>query len=104
MLYVVELTKPLDLVIGDVGRERPDVHCPTEYVEWLRGSIRDAHAIARANLKKAAKCQKKVMVKPVDPLCSGEETGCGVFIHLSAVVNYATETEGHGWCWRIQVL
>ncbi len=30
-----------------------------EYVEWLRGSIRDAHAIARANLKKAAKRQKK---------------------------------------------
>ncbi len=50
---------PLDLVIGDVGRERPDVYCPTEYVEWLRGSIRDAHAIARANLKKAAKHQKK---------------------------------------------
>ncbi len=28
-------------------------------MEWLRGSIRDAHAIARANLKKAAKQQKK---------------------------------------------
>ncbi len=63
MLYVVELTKPLDLVIGDVGRERPDVHCPTEYVEWLRGSIRDAHAIARAKLKKAAKHQKKTYGK-----------------------------------------
>ena len=59
MLYWVEMTMPLDLVIGDVGRERPDVHCPTEYVEWLRGSIRDAHAIARGNLKKAAKRQKK---------------------------------------------
>ncbi len=58
MLYGVKMTMPLDLVIGDVGRERPDVHCPTEYVEWLRGSIRDANAIARANLKKAAKCQK----------------------------------------------
>ncbi len=29
MLYGVEMTMPLDLVIGDVGRERPEVHCPT---------------------------------------------------------------------------
>ncbi len=28
-------------------------------MEWLRRSIRDAHAIARTNLKKAAKCQNK---------------------------------------------
>ncbi len=59
MLYGVEMTMPLDLVIGDIGQGQPDVHCPTEYLEWLRGSIRDAYAIARANLKKAAKCQKK---------------------------------------------
>ena len=59
MLYGVEMTMPLDLVISDVGREWPDVHCPTEYVEWLCGSIRDAHAIARMNLKKSAKRQKK---------------------------------------------
>ncbi len=59
MLYGVEMSMPLDLVIGDVGRERPDVHCPMEYVEWLRGSIRHAHAIARTNLKKAGKSQKK---------------------------------------------
>ncbi len=72
---------PLDLVIGDVGREWPDIHCPTEYVEWLCGSIRDAHAIARTNLKKAAKHEKrKVMVKPVNLLCSGEETRCGVSV------------------------
>ncbi len=55
MLYGVEMTMPLDLVIGDVGWEWPDVHCPTEYVRWLR----DAHAIAKTNLKKAAKRQKK---------------------------------------------
>ena len=47
-----------DLVIGDIGREWSDIYCPTEYVEWLHGSIRDAHAIARTNLKKAAKRQK----------------------------------------------
>ncbi len=28
-------------------------------MEWLKGSIRDAHTIARENLKKAAKRQKK---------------------------------------------
>ncbi len=27
------------------------VHCPLEYVEWLRRSIRDAHVMARPNLK-----------------------------------------------------
>ncbi len=50
---------PLDLVNGDLGREQPDVHCSTGYVEWLCGLIRDAHTIARTNLKKAAKRQKK---------------------------------------------
>ncbi len=59
MLYGVEMTMALDLVIGDDGRERPHVHCPMEYMEWLQRSIRDVHAIARANLKKAAKRQKK---------------------------------------------
>ena len=53
------MTMPLDLVIGDVDREWPDLHCPTEYVEWLRRSFRGAHAIASTNLKKAAKRQKK---------------------------------------------
>ncbi len=50
---------PTDLGIGEVRRQRPDVHCPVEYVEWLCGSIRDAHNLARANLKKAAKRQKR---------------------------------------------
>ncbi len=51
MVYGVEMTLPIDLVIG--------VHCPIEYVKWLCGSIWDAHAIARANLKKTVKRQKK---------------------------------------------
>ncbi len=42
-----------------MGQERPAVHCPCEYVEWLRGSLRDAHTLAQANLKKAAKHQKR---------------------------------------------
>ncbi len=59
MVYGVEMTMPIDLVIGEVGRQRPEVHCPVEYLEWLLGSIRDAHTLARANLKKAAKWQKR---------------------------------------------
>ncbi len=59
MVYGVEMTMPIDLVIGEVGQQRPNVHCPVEYVEWLKGSIRDAHTTARENLKKAAKRQKK---------------------------------------------
>ncbi len=59
MVYGVEMTMPIDLVIGEVGQQRPNVHCPVEYVEWLKGSIRDAHTLARENLKKATKRQKK---------------------------------------------
>ncbi len=59
MVYGVEMTMPIDLVIGEVRRQRPEVHCPLEYVKWLRCSIRDAHTLARANLKKAAKQQKR---------------------------------------------
>ncbi len=59
MVYGAEMTMPIDLLIGEVGKQRPEVHCPVEYVEWLRGSIRDAHTLARANLKKAAKRQKR---------------------------------------------
>ncbi len=32
MLYGVEMTMLLDLVIGEVGRQKMDVHCPIEYV------------------------------------------------------------------------
>ncbi len=104
MLYGVEMTMPLDLILSDIGSERPDIHCPTEYVGWLRGSIGDAHVIARTNLKKAANAKRKVMAKPVEPLCSSEETGCGMSTPLLVEVSYTTETEGHGWCWQRQVL
>ncbi len=49
MLYGMEMTMPLDLVIGEVGRQKPDVHYPIEYVEWLHASLRDAHTVTRAN-------------------------------------------------------
>ena len=76
MLYDVEMTMPLDLVICNVDREWPGVHCPTEYVEWLSGSIRDAHAIARTLdrtskiLKRLQNDKRKVMAKPVELLYS----------------------------------
>ncbi len=59
MVYGVEMDMPVDLVFGEVGWERPAVHCPCEYVEWLRGSIKDAHTSARTNLKKVNKRQKR---------------------------------------------
>ncbi len=46
IVYGVEMTMPIDLVIIEVGQQWPEVYCPIEYVEWLRGSIWDAHAIA----------------------------------------------------------
>ena len=49
----------LDLVIGEVGRWKPEVHCLNEYVEWLRASRRDEHSVASTNLKKSAKRQKR---------------------------------------------
>ncbi len=59
MVYGIAINLPVDLLFGEMGRERPTVHCPCEYMEWLRSSLRDAHTLAWANLKKAAKRQKK---------------------------------------------
>ncbi len=59
MVYGIEINLPVDLVFGEMGQERPAVHCLCEYVEWLRSSLRDTHTLARANLKKAAKRQKR---------------------------------------------
>ncbi len=55
MVYGVKMFMPIVLVVGEVGQQWPNVHCPVEYVEWLKGSIWDAHALARENLKEAAK-------------------------------------------------
>ncbi len=59
MLHGVEIVMPLDLVTGEVGQQKPEVHCPNEYVEWLHTSLRDVHTVARTNLKKSAKQQKR---------------------------------------------
>ncbi len=61
MSYGVEMTMPLDLFISDIGRERPGLHCSTDYMQWLCKSNRDAHAMARTNCTKVAVqlCQKE---------------------------------------------
>ncbi len=32
IVYGTEMHLPVDLVFGGMGRERPEVHCPYEYV------------------------------------------------------------------------
>ncbi len=99
MVYGVVMTMPIDLVVSEVGQQRPNVHCPVQYVEWLKGSIWDAHTLAKENLKKAAKRQKKAMVKPVEMFVFNMETGFGAFTLPLTVLNCIIRTGAHGWCW-----
>ncbi len=73
---------PLDLVIGEVGRQKPEVHCPNEYVEWLHDSLRDTHTVTRANLKKYA---NEVMAK----LC--------LFRMCACLMTYYCSVSGTSW-------
>ncbi len=70
MLYGTETTMELDLVIGEVCWQWPEVHCPNEYVEWLCASIRTVHTISKANLKSLPDSRREAMVKLVTPLNS----------------------------------
>ncbi len=47
MVYGVEMTLPLDLMLGDTGPEQPEQECPYEYVEWIKDSLCRAHSRAR---------------------------------------------------------
>ncbi len=58
MVYRVEMTHPLDLMLGDTGPEKPEQECPYEYVEWIKDSLHHAHSRARKTLKTSAKCQR----------------------------------------------
>ncbi len=104
MVYGVEMTMPIDLVIGKVGRQRPEVHCPVEYVEWLRGSIRDAHTLARANLKKAAKRQKRGYGEASHDTFFQRGDWVWQVYPQPVVVNPAIKIGGPGWCWLKLVL
>ncbi len=59
MVYRVEMTLPLDLMLGDTGPEQPEQECPYEYVEWIKDSLRRAHGRARKTLKTSAKRQRR---------------------------------------------
>ena len=55
MVYGVEMTLSLDLMLGDTGPEQPEHECPYEYVEWIKDSLRRAHSRARKTLETSAK-------------------------------------------------
>ncbi len=38
MVYAVEMSLPLDLMLGDTGPEQPEHECPYKYVEWIKDS------------------------------------------------------------------
>ncbi len=57
MVYGLEMTLPLDLMLGDTGPEQPEQECPYEYVEWIKDSLRLAHSRARKTLKTSARHQ-----------------------------------------------
>ncbi len=97
MLYWAKMTMPIDLAIGEVGRQRPDVHCPVEYVEWL---IPEPEPILRKLLNR----RREAMARPVVTLVFNVATGFGEFILQSVVVNFAIKIGGPGWCWLKLVL
>ncbi len=58
MLYGVEMTMPLDVVIGEVGRQKPDVQALSSM--WNGYTLLlEMPTVTRANLKKSAKRQKR---------------------------------------------
>ncbi len=57
MVYGIEMTLPLDLMLADTGPEQDAHECPYEYVEWIKDTLRRAHDRARKTLKTSAKRQ-----------------------------------------------
>ncbi len=58
MVYGIEMTLPLDLMLGDTGPEQAAKECPYEYVEWISDSLRQVHECVRRMLKTSAKHQR----------------------------------------------
>ena len=58
MLYGREMTMPIDLQY-DIGTRASPPQCPAAYVEWMRLSLINCHAIARKQLDSSALRQKK---------------------------------------------
>ncbi len=57
MVYVIEMTLPLDLMLGDTGPDQPAHECPYEYMEWIKDSLCRTHNKARKTPKTSAKRQ-----------------------------------------------
>ncbi len=39
MVYGIEMTFPLDFMLGDTGQEQANDNCPYQYVEWIKDSL-----------------------------------------------------------------
>ena len=64
MVYRVEMTPPLDLMLGDTGPEQADRECSYEYVEWIKDSLRRGHNRACKTLKTSAKHRRREYGEP----------------------------------------
>ena len=58
MMFGVENSMPIDVMAGIPPGPQSDASCPTEYVEWLRGTLEKVHQFADSHLEKSAKRQK----------------------------------------------
>lgn len=59
LLFGEENRLPVDLMYADCSLEQEVPRCPSEYVEWVRESARQAFIKAQEHLKKSAERQKK---------------------------------------------
>ncbi len=51
MVYGIEMTLAMDLMLGDTWPEQPADGCPYEYVEWIKHPLRHTHDRSRKTLK-----------------------------------------------------
>jgi transposase InsO family protein len=58
MMYGREMTLPIDILVGTPPGSKRAYMCETEYTEWLRQTLQQAHAYARDKLQVAAQRQK----------------------------------------------
>ncbi len=64
MVYGIEMTLPLELMLGDTVPEQAAKECPYEYVEWINDSLCRAHDRACKTLKTSAKRQHRSYGEP----------------------------------------
>ena len=59
MVYEIEMTLPLHLMLGDTGPEQANDDCSYEYVEWIKDSLHCAHDRMHKTLQTFAKRQRR---------------------------------------------